>query len=232
MGAGHRRNYKRSVQRPVAVRQATGHTFLIVVEGRATEREYFEGLRAELELHADVDVVHPKATDPLNIVRRAVKLRDAKAERAGKSVSAQEYSRVWIVFDTEAPDHVRRKQIPAALALAKKEKIRVAVSNIAFELWILLHFRDRPGGFNHCDALIAALNAALKKHGLPRYAKNKPLPLHELLDPLFLSKAMKHADDCRRHHKESHGDGNPSTRVNRLVAALNLAAAPPFRIIH
>jgi hypothetical protein len=226
MGAGHR-NYKRTVQRPAAIRQATGHTFLIVVEGRATERQYFEGLRAKLELHADVDVVHPNATDPMNIVRRAVKLRDDKAERAGKSVTADAYSRVWVVFDTEAPDHVRRQQIPAALVLAKKEKIRVAVSNIAFELWLLLHYRARPGGFNHCPALIAAL----KKYGIPEYAKDKPLPLHELLDPLFLAKAHKHAADCRRHHRESNGDWNPSTRVDRLVEALNLAAAPTFRLL-
>ena len=226
MDAEHR-NYQRSVARPAAVRQATGHTFLIVVEGRATERAYFEGLRAKLELHAEVDVVHPNATDPINIVRRAVKLRDDKAERAGKSVLADAYSRVWVVFDTESPDHVRRKQIPAALALAKKEKIRVAVSNIAFELWLLLHYRERPGGFNHCAALIAAL----KKDGIKKYAKNKPLPLHELFDASFLEKALKHAADCRRHHANATGDGNPSTRVDRLVAALNAAAAPTFRLI-
>lgn len=230
MGAGHR-NYKRPVERPPAVRLATGHTFLIVVEGLATEREYFEGLRAKLELHAKVEVRHPHATDPKNIVLRAAKLRDEQKALAAKSTSAVPYSRVWVVFDTEAPDHVRRKQLPAALALAKKEKIRVAVSNLAFELWLLLHYRGRPGGFNHCDALIAMLNEAFKKHDLPKYAKNKPLPLHQLLDPRFLAKAHKHAADCRRHHRETNGDGNPSTRVDRLVAALNAAAAPTFRLI-
>ncbi len=134
---------------------------------------------------------------------------------------------MWVVFDTEAPDHVRRKQLPAALQLAKEEKIRAAVSNLAFELWLLLHYRDRPGGFNHCDALIAAL----KKYGIEDYAKNKPLPLQQLFDPAFLRKAIKHAADCRRHHRLSNGDGNPSTRVDRLVAALNAAAAPTFRLL-
>ncbi len=227
MGAGHGRNYKRTLQRSPPAREATGHTFLIVVEGRATECEYFEGLRAKLELHAKVHVLHPGATDPKNIVLRAAKLRDDQIAHAARSTSTVPYSRVWVVFDTEAPDHVRRKQIPAALRLAKKERIRVAVSNIAFELWLLLHYRARPGGFNHCDALIAAL----KKDGIKGYAKNKPLPLHELLDPKFLATAQRHAADCRRHHRESNGDGNPSTRVDRLVAALNAAAAPTFRLL-
>jgi hypothetical protein len=227
MGAGHQRNYKRKLERPTTVREATGHTFLIVVEGRATESEYFSALRAKLELHAEVDVIHPRATDPKNIVLRAAKLRNDKATRARNSTREVPYSRVWVVFDTEAPDHVRRQQLPAAYQLAKQEKIRVAVSNLAFELWLLLHYRDRPGGFNDCKALIAEL----KKHGIPKYAKNKPLPLHELLDPQFLGNAHKHAADCRRHHRETNGDWNPSTRVDRLVAALNAAAAPPFRLL-
>lgn len=225
MGAGHRRNYKRSLQRPAPARRATGHTFLIVVEGRATEREYFEGLRAKLELHAEVLVLHPRATDPQNIVKRAITLRDEKKVRAKNSNSTVPYSRVWVVFDTEAPNHVRRKQLPAALKLAKQEKIRVAVSNIAFEVWLYLHFKPRPGGFNDCDALLAAL----KKHGIPKYEKNA-LPLAELLKPDALKNAMKHAAECRRHHCSMKGDGNPSTRVDRLVLALNLAAAPTFRL--
>lgn len=227
MGIGHKRNYQRSLLRVPPVREATGHTFLIVVEGRATERQYFEGLRAKLELHAEVEVVHPNATDPNNIVKRAAKVRDDQAALAAKSMSKVPYSRVWVVFDTEAPDHIRRKQLPAALQLAKKENIRVAVSNLAFELWLLLHYRGRPGGFNHCEALIAAL----KKHGIENYAKNKPLPLQQLFDPAFLRKAIKHAADCRRHHCETQGDGNPSTRVDRLVSALNAAAAPTFRLL-
>jgi hypothetical protein len=226
MGTNRRRSYGGKPQRPEHTRKATGHTFLIVVEGRATERDYFDGLRAKLQLHAKVDVLFPHATDPRNIVRRAIQLRDAKIASAANSPREVPYSRVWVVFDTESPNHARAKQMPSALAMARKENIRVAVSNVAFELWLLLHYKPRPGAFNNCKALIAEL----KKSGIADYAKNA-LPLDELLDPKLLAKAVKHASECRRHHRGTAGIGNPSTRVDRLVWALNAAAAPTFRLL-
>jgi hypothetical protein len=70
--------------------------------------------------------------------------------RARKNQAEQEAARaeddnikfdsVWAVFDVD--DH---PNIPAALQMARDNAINLAVSNPAFELWLLLHFRDQPG---------------------------------------------------------------------------------------
>lgn len=115
MGASHR-NYKRSIQRPAAVRQATGHTFLIVVEGKATEPAYLEEVKLRLKRRAAAILVqHGDHTDPVGIVREAMKLRDARAANA----NTEPYDQVWVVFDRETQNHPRRKQVPAALELAE-----------------------------------------------------------------------------------------------------------------
>ena len=45
MGAKRKRSYVGKVQRPEPARPATGHTFLIVVEGKATEPAYLEAVK-------------------------------------------------------------------------------------------------------------------------------------------------------------------------------------------
>ena len=71
-----RRNYTRRPGRRRPIRQATGHTFLIVVEGEATEIEYLEGVRSRLKRRtAAVLVRHGEHTDPVGIVRDAINRR-------------------------------------------------------------------------------------------------------------------------------------------------------------
>lgn len=219
-----KRNYNRSFSRTPPSAQSDGKTFLIVVEGKETERLYFDGLRKRLELKsADVVVEHAGATDPQNMVTAAIALRNTRADTARKSVLLTPYDEVWVVFDREAKHHVRGKQLPAALVRAAEEDVSVALSNPSFEFWLLLHYGFTTKPFADAKAVIREL----KKH-IPKYKKHS-FPLDELF--VLLAMAIKNAKACLLHHKAAAGDGNPSTEAHLLVMSLNNSAAPVFRLV-
>jgi hypothetical protein len=70
--------------------------------------------------------------------------RDRKKAAETEAVKEEDdnlkYDSVWAVFDVD--DHPR---IPDAIQMARDNSIELAISNPAFELWLLLHFRDQPG---------------------------------------------------------------------------------------
>jgi hypothetical protein len=153
-----------------------------------------------------------------------VKLRDARLDESRRSSILVPYDEVWVVIDREARNHPRGKQLPAALASATNEGILIALSNPAFEFWLVLHFECTTKGF--ADA--TAVRRYLKAHHIPDYEKND-LPLEALFSKI--GDAVKHAKSCLKHHETCDGDGNPSTRVHLLATSLNDSAAPVFRLM-
>lgn len=219
MGAKRKRSYGGKVQRPEPVRQATGHTFLIVVEGEATEPAYLGEVRSRLKRKAAAVVVqHGNHTDPVGIVCEAIKRRDEQAAKP----NSEPYDQVWVVFDRETQNHPRRTQVPAALELAATNGIRVALSVPSFEFWLLLHFHFTTAAFDDC----AAVRKALKKF-IKDYEKSD-LPLADLFDRI--ETAMKHAARCHGHWKTAGGVRNPSTHVDELLRALNDSARADVRL--
>ena len=219
------RRYDRNIQRREAQHQSDGKTFLIVVEGKQTERRYLDGLRQRLELKsAHVEICHAGATDPQNMVKEAIRLRDNRVAAARHSPVLVEYDEVWLVVDREAKHHPRARQLSSALQCAEREGIQVALSNPALEFWFVLHFELTTKSF--ADA--AAVERRLKQKHLPGYVKNEP-PLDELIPRLHT--AEKNARSCLEHHEAGGGDGNPSTQMHLLVRSLNDSAAPGFRLM-
>ncbi len=205
-----KRSYGGKVQRPEPPQAATGHTFLIMVEGEATEPAYLEAVRARLKRRAAAVLVqHGRHTDPVGMVREAIKLRDAHAAKP----NSEPYDRVWVVFDRETQNHPRREQVPAALALAEANDIQVALSIPSIEFWLLLHFDYTTKAFEGC----AAIKKALKKF-IKDYEKSD-LPLNDLLGRV--KTAMEHAAKCHGHWETAGGDGNPSTHMDKLLSELN-----------
>ena len=219
MGAKRKRFYGGKPQRPEPVRPATGHTFLIVVEGEATEPAYLEEVRSRLKRRAAAVLVrHGDHTDPVGIVREAMKLRDAHAANA----NVEPYDQVWVVFDRETQNHPRRQQVPAAIHLAEANEIRVALSIPSFEFWLFLHYDFTTKAFDGC----AVLRKALKKF-IKDYEKSD-LPLDDLLSRV--KTAMRHAEKCHGHWEAVGGDRNPSTHVDKLMRALNDSARAEERL--
>jgi hypothetical protein len=114
---------------------------LIVCEGKLTEPQYFRGFANACENPRVKLEIAPEAGVPLTVVTLA---RDRKKAAEREAVKEEddniEFDSVWAVFDVD--DH---PNIPTAIQMARDNAINLAVSNPAFELWLLLHFRDQPG---------------------------------------------------------------------------------------
>lgn len=222
MSADRGRYFSGKPQRKTPARPASGDTFLIVVEGKETERRYLEAVRGRLKRKAAMVVVHHGAhTDPEGIVREAIKLKEAQKDKAGKGPT-EPFDQVWVVFDRENQNHPRRTQFPKAVLLAGANDVRVAHSIPSFEFWLLLHFEFTTAPCNDCDAVVKKLKRFIKD-----YAKSV-LPLDELISRV--PTAMKHAAQCHNHWKTASGDRNPSTHVDELLQELNDSAQADLRI--
>jgi len=220
-GSRYERDFLRR-GRPSDAIQASGKSILAVVEGKQTERIYLEGLREELQLSAArVVILHASVTDPVNMVREAIRLQEEQVERTKKAITVP-YDEVWVVFDSERQDHPRREQIPVATELARQKGINIALSIPSFEYWLLLHFTFTTAAFSDCDDVIAAL----RKY-IPNYTKTN-LPLPELLKRI--GEAVRNADRCHTHWRDSGGDKNPCTYVDQLAVSLNGSTGPAFRL--
>lgn len=149
---------------PIPGEPVPGDSFLIVTEGAVTEKLYFEGVRAKLQLNPLVVVVHPKFTDAEGLIRAAMELYERKGSgvRAAKQIlgnrAPASYDHVWVLFDTDVP--AVQGTLNSAIALAEKEEIHLGTSTPAIELWLLLHFRDRPGPLHTASATTAKLEEA------------------------------------------------------------------------
>lgn len=126
-------------------------TILIVCEGEKTERYYLDGLKREETISKvfAITVVPGKGGSRSQIIERAI---NQKAQRKGMDV-------VLCVLDTESLETVQAK---ADLATARQEAagndIILYISNPAFEVWFLAHFRRTSRSFSDCDAVIVELD--------------------------------------------------------------------------
>ncbi len=231
-----RQNYARRIpQEPPPGEPSLGDSFLIVTEGEVTEKLYFESVRAALRLHpVTVKVVHPGCTDAEGLVRAAIDLydRDRHGNRVAKGAignrNVEFYDHVWVLFDTDVP--ARQGQLEPALELAKKEEIHVGHSTPSVELWLLLHFRDRPGPLLSSDAAGQAVGKAWGQ----KYEKTKErFPnLWAALKP-NIPAAVARGALVREFHKHAATPfpPNPSTELDLLVRALDASVQPQLRIL-
>lgn len=89
-----------------------------------TERRYFDGLKQARRNPALRLDFYAKARAPVQLVEYAATRVDG-------------YDEVWCVFDVdEFPD------VTAAVEVARRANIHLAISNPCFEFWLLLHFEQ------------------------------------------------------------------------------------------
>jgi hypothetical protein len=177
---------------------------LVVAEGERTERQYLEGLvkhaRATGLTVLPVDV-HGLGRDPMSVVKKAVHLRDDDRKRRGPR---DRYDEVWCVFDVD-----KHHTLAAAVALAERQSLRVAISNPCFELWLLWHFEDysKP-----------ATAASLKDRLKPRGCANKTIPRG--FDYATHTEALRRAASRPALTSQYSVPENPGTSVPALVLAV------------
>ena len=177
---------------------------LIVCEGEKTEPQYLDGFakacknpRVRLQIHDETGV--PKTL--VQLAKVAKFEADAQAKREGDA--NLRIDAIWCVFDVD--DH---PDIPAAITMAADNGIELAVSSPCIEIWLILHFRESPGGMHRHK-----LQKLMKKH-ISDYDKRVDYADYEKCYLDAVRRASKLAEQA-----QLVGDPlyNPSTGVYRLT---------------
>jgi hypothetical protein len=192
---------------------------LAFVEGRETEERYLTSWHRR---HRDRVLlsIDDFRGGPLQLVEHAVqaKARDDKELKRGRGRAHDE---IWCVFDVD-----EHPNLAAAITLAARHGISLAISNPCMELWFLLHFED-------CSSYIDRKDAQRRAQKYLRSGK-------VLTDVALIVLVERHDDAVARAVRleaKHHGDGspagaNPSSEVWRLVdrirRAQGLRATAPY----
>ena len=177
---------------------------LIVCEGKKTEPNYF----AKFPVNTEIVEVEIQGTGCVadSVIEKAIELMKT-AERKNTP-----YNQVWCVFDRDSnPPH----NFNRAFQLADGNKIRIAYSNEAFELWYILHFNYHTTGSNR-DWYLQKLDGLLDR----KYEKNSP----DMYDRLISKQqaAINNAERLLQGYPQYNPEqNNPSTTVHKLVQELN-----------
>ncbi|PWB52502.1 MAG: hypothetical protein C3F06_08080 [Candidatus Methanoperedenaceae archaeon] len=192
MNAGRRR--KRGTRRE-------NKFFVIVCEGKVTERIYFEKYRTVLRSsNIKIEIPKPKCTDPVNLTTYALEYRKLHLKTGDT---------VWCVFDC---DENTNEKIARACKIAGKN-VLLCLSNPSFELWFLLHYTPILYKIYREDVMVKL------KEFMPEYEKN--IDVYEKLKDKRVH-AIKNANQLIELHKKNGiellcVESNPSTQVSVIV---------------
>lgn len=222
-GAVGKQTAKDKDTRPVRWRRYP-YLFLIVCEDEKTEPYYFGKFITQFPEETVFLRTVGSGRSSKGVVEQSVVERNKLYSEANKDVDE-----VWAVFDKDDAEKSvgNTMRFNEAFTLAQDEKIKVAYSNEAFELWILLHFIDVDA-----ETLIprADIYTSIER-------EIKQIPAHtefvyehgnvNVIDVLIKSgneqKAIKRATKLIEDHTKKENqpiDANPSTTVHILVERL------------
>ncbi|MDX2256154.1 MAG: RloB family protein [Pseudanabaenaceae cyanobacterium bins.39] len=122
------------------------YTLLVVCEDENTEKKYFEQFAGFFTGKEFGVISVGTGTAHVGVVNRAIE----EANRRNLHIESNRNSSsdfVWVVFDRdrsdkEEEDKSKKINFDEALVRAQKHNFKVAYSNDAFELWLLLHLED------------------------------------------------------------------------------------------
>ncbi|MBX7173917.1 MAG: RloB family protein [Pyrinomonadaceae bacterium] len=200
---------KGKFSRPRKIREI-GAKVIIVCEGE-TEEIYFEAIRKSKRLQTlKIRVVNPDFTDPENIVKYAVEIRDREKKEKNWLTEDQ----IWAVYDGDEHKAVNINNWKNAINLANEQDINLGISNPSFELWYLLHYQEQNAAIDRHETF-----RKLKTH-LPYYHKTKDLYQKDFEPFTYLAseKASKLSERIEKDFLEKYS--NPSTEIYLLVKRL------------
>lgn len=203
---------------------------LIVTEGEATEKEYFECLRAELNLgYRQVVIVNSTdGTDPMNVVKHAKKRLQRR----------KNFKYVYCVFDRDNQEKKYREAISEVQKMngdkGEIEKIEAITSVPCFEFWFSLHVRAKRPKYEGMDSPCSRMERDIKSYNpFKKYSKNKGYvtSIYNSLKnkrPTALTRANSVLESAEREGEGAYYE-NPSTRVCVLVQDLvSISSSPDY----
>ncbi|MGY6709210.1 MAG: RloB family protein [Rhizobiaceae bacterium] len=178
-------------------------TLRIFCEGERTEPNYLRGYIATVENRSRKSVVEVQKTrknTAVQLVEEAINMK-----RSSGSLPGDEF---WVVYDRESVSKYSDDLHAKARAKAEKEGINIALCNVCFEYWLLIHLVDTDAPFESYDDLIgnSALRAQMKARCHCDYEKSA----RSIFDVL-----KHHLPDARKRAKRLNAKGLASAEAGR-----------------
>lgn len=128
---------RRDFKRPTFIRELN-KLFVIATEGQKTEIKYFNGIKSCKDFPSTkiyVEILHRKNTNssPTSVIKM---LDEFKQE-----FLLNEDDELWLVIDRDKQSW-EIDEISEIARLSLQKKYSLAVSNPAFELWLLVHVKN------------------------------------------------------------------------------------------
>lgn len=195
----------------------------IYCEGEKTEPNYIEGYIRKINDRALRDVVKVQPTKkntPAQLVNEAI-----EHKKTGSALADDVF---WVVYDRESVAKYSDGLHDKAFKKAKDNGVNIALSNVCFELWLLLHFKDSSAPYTCFDDLArrSTFRQDFKKACGKSYDKNNVDVFSVLSDFVGDARvraerinlqALSEADGARNkpHHL------NPYTDMPKLLDAID-----------
>lgn len=182
---------------------------LIVCEGEKTEPNYFKSIVDLLPPNLVSVRIEGKGYNTIDVVKYAIEL----GEKQKKDRLNPDFDEIWAVFDK---DDFPNQRYNEAIALAKRNDVKVAYSNEAFELWYVLHFQFLHTGIGRKQYI------KILKDKLGSYEKNAKSIYQLLQEKGDEERAIKWAKKLLKEIKQDNPALElPTTKVHILVEKLN-----------
>jgi RloB-like protein len=135
-------DYDRDVEENAPIKPEK-KSFLIISEGKNTEKSYFEQFKLP---NAEIKAIGV-GDNTFSLMEKAIRIRDEENEKRIRD-NKEPFDFAWCVFDADPkPDNPQQlTNFINAIHFAKQNDMKVAYSNQAFEYWLILHFEDHQGG--------------------------------------------------------------------------------------
>ena len=177
------------------------------VEGKITERQYFECIRSDA---VHLSFAQTSGLDPKSLVRNARAELNLKHRRT----SDIDFDELWCVFDVD-----QHERLAEALSDAKHSNVQIAISNPCFELWLVLHVRDQNAFISR-----SSIQKQSQELGLTDGKHLKPNACEDLKESTM--DAKRRAIQLSESHRQTGASctENPSSTVWRLADRLQRLA--------
>ncbi|MET4664988.1 RloB family protein [Sphingomonas sp. PvP056] len=196
-------------------------TLKIFCEGEKTEPNYLKGYIATLDSEARKSVIEIEPTRK----NTAVQLVDEaiKAKKSPESLPDDEF---WVVYDREGIAKYSDGLHSKAMNKANGSDVKVAVCNVCFEYWILIHFVDTDAPYQSFEDLKnnSDLNREIKRVCGREYDKSST-SLFDYLKILVPEARKRGARLNKRGIENAESGRNKPYQVNPYVGIVDLLDA-------
>jgi hypothetical protein len=189
----------------------------IFCEGEKTEPYYLKDYLRNFkdDRKASVEIMNCNKNTPVQLVEAAIKFKNSPRSIIGDVF--------WVVYDRESVAKYSREFHMQAWSTASQNNIEVALSNVCFEFWLLLHFVNSATPYSSCSDLLknSALSDRVEQACGQKYDKTSAVLFEQIKD--HISSARTRAEAINTQGLMAAGsqampfDINPYTDVHKLL---------------